>query len=373
MRIAYVYPYLVHWGGVERILIEKMNLLSQGEDDEIFAVTYNQSSHQIPYHLDPKVHFIDLNVRTHVRYNYRGLRRLWEGLKRHRMLHRRLKDCLAEIRPDIIIATTSSELSLLNKLKGNIPLIVESHDGYEHIGHSSTMTWLHRWNVRRRYRQLHKADVIISLTESDAEKWRKHYPQVRVIPNVVHLNPTNQLSDVNQRRVIFVARLAEQKGIPEMMAIWRITHQRHPDWVLDMYGEGDHAYMSKMAPGMRAFPPVANIYSKYLESSVLVLTSRWEPFGLVLPEAMSCGLPVISFEGDGPCSIITDGEDGFIIRNRDIGAFSNRLCQLIEHEELRCKMGKKAIVSAQRYAPERIMPLWHQLFAELLNGQNATT
>lgn len=373
MRIVYVYPYLVHWGGVERILIEKMNLLSESGTDEIFVVTYDQSGQPTPYYLDSKVHIVDLDVRTYVCYRYRGVRRWWEWWKRHRLLRQRLRKSLAELRPDILITTTSGELSLLNQLKGHTPLIVESHDGYEHIGYSSSMTWLHRWNVRRRYRQLHKADVIISLTESDAEKWRKNYPQVRVIPNVVHLNPTNQLSDVSQRRVIFVARLAEQKGIPEMMAIWRITHQRHPDWILDMYGDGDHAYMSKMAPGMRAFPPVADIYSKYLESSVLVLTSRWEPFGLVLPEAMSCGLPVISFEGDGPCSIITDGEDGFIIRNRDIGAFSNRLCQLIEHEELRRKMGQKAIASAQRYAPERIMPLWHQLFAELLNGQNAAT
>ena len=365
MRIVYIYPHLAHWGGVERILIDKMNLLSHCEDYEVFAVTYNQSGHEIPYHLDSKVRFVDLDVRTHARYRYRGLRRLWEGWRRHRWLYQRLKKCLEEIRPDVIVATTSGGLSVINKLKGSVPLVVESHDGYSHIGYSSSMTLLHRWNVRRRYRLLHHADVIISLTESDAEKWRKHYPQVRVIPNVVHLNPTNQLSDVSQRRVIFVARLAEQKGIPELMAVWRITHQRHPDWVLDMYGEGDHTYMSKMAPGMRAFPPVADIYSKYLESSVLVLTSRWEPFGLVLPEAMSCGLPVISFEADGPCSIITDGEDGFIIRNRDIGAFSNRLCQLIENEELRRKMGTKAIQSAQRYAPEHIMPLWYQLFEEL--------
>jgi glycosyltransferase involved in cell wall biosynthesis len=277
-----------------------------------------------------------------------------------------LKSKLNEIQPDIIVTTTSAELSLINKLKGNIPLVVESHEGYSHIGYTSSMTWLHRWNIRRRYRLLHKANVIVSLTESDAQKWRKHYPHVQIIPNVVHLNPTGRLSDLTQKRVIFVARLAEQKGIPELTAIWRITHQRHPDWVLEMYGDGDNAYMNQMAEGMRAFSPVSDIFSKYCESSILILTSRWEPFGLVLPEAMSCGLPVVSFEGDGPNSIITDSVDGFIICKRDIGVFSDRLCQLIEDKELRLRMGQAAIQSAQRYEPERIIPLWKDLFESLL-------
>lgn len=366
MKIVYIYSDFASWGGVGRILIDKMNLLCQEKDYEVYAVTYNQGNHEIPFRMDSRIHFTDLMVRTHLRYQYQGIHRMWEGWKRRRLLYKQLKNKLNDIQPDVIVTTTSSELSLINKLKGHIPLVVESHDGYSHIGYASSMTWLHRWNIRRRYRLLRKADVIVSLTESDAVKWRKHYSRIRVIPNVVHLNPTGSLSDVRKKRVIFVARLADQKGIPELTAIWRITHQRHPDWVLDMYGDGDNAYMSQLAEGMNSFPPVADIFSKYCESSILVLTSRWEPFGLVIPEAMSCGLPVISFEGDGPSSIITDGVDGFIIRNRDIGAFANRLCQLIENEELRRQIGQKAIVSTQRYAPERIMPMWKELFESLL-------
>ena len=99
---------------------------------------------------------------------------------------------------------------------------------------------------------------------------------------------------------------------------------------------------------------------------MLLLTSVYEPFGLVMPEAMSCGLPVVAFDCPyGPADIITDGVDGFLIKNRDVKAFADRVCQLIEDKELRQRMGQTAIQSAQRYAPERIMPLWKELFESL--------
>jgi glycosyltransferase involved in cell wall biosynthesis len=329
-------------------------------------VTYNQGDHPLSFHLDRRVHHSDLQVRTHAKYQYHGLRRLWEGWKRNLQLRRRLSEKLAETAPDVIVATTNGELSLLCRLKGRTPLVVESHGGYDHLIDYPNQSWVHRLDIRRRYRLLKKADAIVTLTESDARKWRTAYSQVHVIPNVVHLSPITQHPSANTRkRVIFVGRLAEQKGIPELMAVWRMTHRRHPDWQLEMYGEGDYDYVRQLAEGLQVFPPVTDIFDKYCGCSMLVLTSRWEPFGLVIVEAMSCGLPVVSFEGDGPGSIITDGVDGYIVGNRDIGVFADRVCQLMEDESLRRRMGEAAIQSAQRYTPDRIMPMWRQLFSML--------
>ena len=277
-----------------------------------------------------------------------------------------MKRQLSVLTPDVIVTTTTGELSLLLKIKGRTPMVVESHGGYEHLIDYERMTWLHRRDIRRRYRLLHRADAIVTLTERDAERWRKHYPHIHVIPNMVHLNPTGRYSSGEQRRIIFAGRLAEQKGIPELMAVWRIVHHRYPDWQLDIYGEGDHDYVRQLANGITLYSPVSDIFSCYGASSMLVLTSRWEPFGLVIPEAMSCGLPVVSFEGDGPNSIIIDGKDGFLIKNRDIGDFAERVCQLIENEELRKSMGQTAILSAQRYSAENIMPMWKELFERLI-------
>ena len=112
--------------------------------------------------------------------------------------------------------------------------------------------------------------------------------------------------------------------------------------------------------------PTSTIFEEYLNGSMLLLTSRYEPFGLVLPEAMSCGLPVVAFDCPyGPVDIISDGIDGFLIKDRSIEEFANKICMLMESEDLRRKLGNAGVLSSQRYQASRIMPLWKNLFEQL--------
>ena len=112
--------------------------------------------------------------------------------------------------------------------------------------------------------------------------------------------------------------------------------------------------------------PTSFIFEEYLKSSLLLMTSRYEPFGLVLPEAMSCGLPVLAFNCPyGPVDIITDSQDGFLIKNRDINAFAEKVCLLIENLELRKTIGRAGVQSSQRFSAEKIMPMWKKLFEQL--------
>ncbi len=365
MKIVYVYTSFASWGGVERIMIDKMNYFARLEDFHVYAITYDQGEHPMPYELDSCVSHVDLEVRTYAKYQYWGLRRIWEGWRRARRLHKRLGIVLSQLSPDIIVTTTSGELSVLMKLKGKTPLIVESHGGYSHLIDYHFMTLIHRWDIRRRYYLIHKADVIVSLTESDAFRWRKTYSQVKVIPNIVHLNPTCNISDVSSKRIIFVGRLAKQKDIPSLLNVWRIIFNRHSDWQLDVYGEGEQTELCRFVDGLVVHHPTPDIFTCYCESSILLLTSYWEPFGLVIPEAMSCGLPVVSFEGDGPCEIISNGVDGYIIKDRNIDEFADKVCELIENFELRQQMGKNAIQKAQRYSADNIIPMWKKLFESL--------
>lgn len=364
MRILYVYPALATQGGVERILIDKMNRLVGQEGYVVHVVTYNQGDHPLAFELDGLVHHVDLQVRTHVQYYYGGIRRIWEGWKRSHWLHSRMKRVMKEIMPDVIVTTTSCELTLLNRLRGKIPMVVESHGGYDHLIDYERMTLAHRWDVRCRYRQLRKVNAIVAITNSDAERWKNRYPNVRVIPNLVHLNPSGNYASCQNKRIIFVGRFAYQKGISDLMAVWQLVHSRYPDWQLHMYGSGDERLMQGQS-GISVHQPSSNIFACYCESSMLVLTSRWEPFGLVIPEAMSCGLPVVSFEGDGPSDIITDGVDGFLIGNRNVRLMADRIGQLIEQGELRRQMGRNAIQKAQHYSAENIMPMWKELFESL--------
>ena len=157
-----------------------------------------------------------------------------------------------------------------------------------------------------------------------------------------------------------------------MIKVWSIVQRHHPDWVLNVYGNGElKPYYEKEVNernlNIVIHPAVEDIFDKFLDSSMLLMTSLYEPFGLVLAEAMSCGLPVIAFDCPyGPSDIIHDGIDGYLIEDRDIESYSKMVCRLIEDEQLRRKMGQAGVVSSQRYNADTIMPQWDSLFKSLV-------
>ena len=194
-----------------------------------------------------------------------------------------------------------------------------------------------------------------------------------MIPNVVHLNESGLYSDCTAKSVIFVGRFSKQKDVGSLLRIWTLVRERYPDWSLHIYaGYGEDqdsvlAEIKQMDAHVQVHEATSHMMEKYRESSILLMTSSYEPFGLVLPEAMSCGLPVVAFDCPyGPADIITDGIDGFLISKRSQEEFANRVCQLIDHLDLRIKMGKSGIESSKKYAERYIMPLWKQLFDRLV-------
>lgn len=372
MRILYVNDAWAIWGGLERVLIEKMNYLSEYKDLDIFTITYNQGDHPFPYPLSSKVIHRDLDIRLYQQYRYHGLKKLYYKYILQKLLIKRLQFGIADIKPDVIVCPRIDLIGYILKAKGNIPLIYESH---------SSRKWISKYegllrNIKRYYYEsmVKKVQMIVALTEGDAAEWRKLSPNICVIPNVVHLNESDTYSDCIAKVAIFVGRFSKQKDVGSLLRIWDVVHQRHPDWSLHIYGshadqeEAILTEVKKRNANITIHEPISDIIEKYKESSILLLTSRYEPFGLVLPEAMSCGVPVVSFDCPyGPADIITDGVDGFLIHHRSIEDFANKVSQLMDREELRQKMGTAGIESSRRYDASRIIPLWKKLFEHLTN------
>ena len=367
MRILYVNDALAIWGGLERILIEKANYLADNYGYDICIVTSEQGNHKVPFKIMPRVKHIDLGINFYKQYRYKGLKRLEICYQLHRKYRSALKFVISDFCPDVIVAMRVDLVKDILKLKGHIPLIVESHacckcSTFEGYGFWRRM--LFSWHVYFAT----KADVVVSLTESDARDWGRIINNVCVIPNVVNLNPLDYYSSHEAKSVIFVGRLSKQKDVMILLKIWDVVSNRHPDWILNIYGEGDEeehvkAIISQMDGRVLLHKPTIDIFEKYVNSSLLLLTSLYEPFGLVIPEAMSCGLPVVAFDCPyGPADIITDGIDGFVVKKRDVSFFSERVCMLLENKKMRIQMGQAAIASSQRYRPNIIMPKWKILF-----------
>ena len=366
MKIVYLYPALAIWGGVERILVDKMNFLVRHYGYEVWMITSDQGQHEVPYDIDKRVHLLDLGIRFHSRYQYHKLLRPWIYGKLSRHYYRKLQRLLTEIAPDVIVCTTVQNVRPLLKIKGHTPLVVESHVNFTHPD-----TWAQQLRTFFNNYWVGRAEAVVTLTNGDAEDWHRVSNHVHVIQNVVNLNETNQYSNCTAQKVLFVGRFEEQKSIGDLFSIWKMVHHRFPDWQLDLYGEGIlWEYFQKEADSLDinivVHRPTSRIMDVYRSSSILVLTSLYEPFGLVVPEAMSCGLPIVSFDcPHGPATILTDREEGFLIPNRNRQLFVERLCLLMSDLDLRQQMGMKAIISSQRFASDKIMPMWKKLFEQL--------
>lgn len=360
MTLLYVTDAFAVWGGVERVLADKVNYLTEQYDYNVCLLTINQGDHPIPFPLFSRVKHIDLDVRMHRQYAYSGIRRLIKRYQFANLLLKRIKDTIQQVNPDVIVCVKPDFVNVLNKVKGNVPLVVESHTlcKAELFEKPGRLRRLLIWRIKN---QIKKADAVVALTEGDANDWQKYNKQVYVIPNVVHLNKIENYSDQTEKSVVFIGRFTKQKDFDCLLRVWSIVYSRHSDWILDIYSDGDI-----VASGIRVFKPIVDIMAQYCNSALLVLTSLFEPFGLVIPEAMSCGLPVVAFDCPyGPADIITDGVDGFLVKNRDVNEFADRVCQLIEDKELRIRMGQAAIKSSQRYRADLIMPKWKELFERI--------
>lgn len=377
MKIVYVYPHFINFGGTERVMIDKMNYFANQEGYEVCAVTHEQDIHPVAYELSSKVKHIDLGLCYGPLFQFHRIKRFYKAWKYDRLLKKRYDNLMDMLRPDIVIASTcfNNLISIIGCCKIPYVRILESHLDKRYMlnndpsNRRNIFRWLHTFYLMKDLtRTVRHYDLLIALHDDDKKDWSK-YVKTIIMPNMVHLNPTGKYSDYTSKRVIYVGRYTEQKGVGDLLKIWKMVCQKHPDWRLDLYGKGiffSQLQQESLSLNIEVHKPCSYIFDKYVESSIFVLCSRFESFGLVMAEAMSCGLPIVAFDcPDGPKRIIEDGKTGFLIPNRDISLFADKVCELIESYDLRKKMGEAAIVSSQRYSFDKIMPLWKELFEKL--------
>lgn len=383
MKIVYVLPQFAVPAGTERIMTDKMNYLAEDDNFEVIMLTNEQGAHPLAFPLSSKVKHIDLSVRYVNLYKENWIVRFFKKFCYNRLYRNRFNSFIDIYRPDIVITSTYCDyiMAAIASSPYSFVRVLESHIDrrYIHINDPSKRKTLKTslmsfFLMRSVSQKAKKFDLLVALNEEDAMDWSK-WIKTSVIQDVVHLNPTGIYSDCSSNRVVFVGRYTEQKGVFDLIKIWQIVNRKYPNWRLDLYGNGNLRDViiekaSSLNINIYVHKPDSFIFDRYIESSVILLTSLYEPFGLVMVEAMSCGVPVVAFDCPfGPNKIITDGVDGFLIKNRDIQLFADKLCELIDSRELRSKMGKAGIKSSQRFSAEVVMPKWKSLFKELIESK----
>lgn len=372
MKLVYIFSSFAAKGGTERIFCDKMNWLAEVAGYEIVFVTYEQGNHPFAYPLSKKIRHVDLNTRFFTTRTMPLLKRIRSKFTMPRLFKHRLRKLLDEIQPDVVVSTTYSLFLLREILSLPYRHIVESHIYYQILLQDkfTHIPWLDRKISRHLLGMLKRCEKIVVLTHKDAACW-KGYDNIEVIPNVL-TNYPETITDVADRpkRIIAVGRLHEQKGFDLLIQSWQLIAARHPDWQLVVYGHGgdlqklqQQLEKAGLTSSMTFAGTTDNIYKEYQNSAFFVMSSRYEGWGLVLVEAMSCGLPCVSFDCPyGPSDIIRDGEDGFLVENGNIQQLADRMEQLIVNQPLRQQMGTEARTNAERFTKDKIMGRWIQLF-----------
>ena len=378
MKIFYIYTALTTKGGADRVITEKANWLSE-HGHNVAIITDTQMGRPPVFPLSSKVRLIDLAIDFSREYGHNFLVRTIIYFKLMHVYRKKLSDLLMSEHPDIVITTLGRDISFLTKIKDGSKKIGEAHTTKYFIRNFHLLekrnllfkflTKYFRWSMDR---QVGRLDALVVLTEEHRNDWVLDIP-VYVIPNSLPFVP-ERASTCTNKNVIMVGRYNNAKGYDYLISAWEKVHSKHPDWILNVYGSGElhnqviqWIHDCQLESTILLHEPTDSIMDKYLESSICVLSSRYEGFSMVMLEGMACGVPFVSFDSPhGPRNVIRNGEDGILVEYLNVQALADGICKLIEDEELRKQYGKSARKNILRFSREKVMCQWEKLFETMM-------
>jgi glycosyltransferase involved in cell wall biosynthesis len=375
MRIMYCIPEFYNSGGMERVLSNKINWFKKNTEYEIIVVTTDQKGNVPFYSLENNYTLIDLEINYSDDIVKNLFLRIPIYLKKRKKHLELLQKIIIEKKPDIIVSMIGPELYFLPYLKLGKSKIIREHHFNKYASLFEEKRKIYKlknlFKIYKEKKLIERYDKFIVLTEEDKKQWQSS--EIQVINNSLSFYP-RVTSNLDNKKVISVGRLVYQKGYDLLIEIWKKVNVKHPDWILEIYSEGPlHKELQSKIEKYELEKNIflkgreKNIQEKYLESSIYVMTSRYEGFGMVLVEAQACGLPIVSFDCPcGPKDIINDGEDGFLCKFGNIDEMANKIVYLIENEEKRKSFGMKARENSLRFSEEVIMRQWKELFESLI-------
>ena len=216
------------------------------------------------------------------------------------------------------------------------------------------------------------AAALVTLTEKDRQQYLRHlscHVPVVAIPNPITI-AHRERARLDARLVLAAGRLVSQKGFDILLEAWAQISPRHPEWRLRIVGSGrDEALLKSQATrlniveGVQFAPNTTDMASEFQSASIFACSSRFEGFPLVIVEARSFGVPVVSFDCNcGPSEILRHGQDGLLVAKEDAKALAAALDRLMSNEKERRNFGQSAIEDT-RLDLGRILPTWQRVLA----------
>ena len=380
-KIVYCTPALYSAGGVERVVSVKASFFAEVYGYDVTIIVTEGQGRECFFPLSDKVRVINLQLGFEDLWCASFLKKVLLYFKKQFRYKQLLTTELMRLRPDITISVLRREINLINSISDGSKKIGELHvnrSNYRNFtGCDSNIVkrQFARFWMNNLIGHLKQLDRMVVLTESAKNDWPE-LSNVTLIPDPLPFK-VDEVSPLTFKRVVCIGRYDFDKGNDLLLSAWARVEKQVPEWILDVYGNGKtETYQQLMVQlgidfsRCHLYGPTTEVKKEYLQSSLFVLPSRYEGFGLVLIEAMACGLPIVSFDCEnGPRNIVRDGQNGFLVQPFDVDAFAERLLTLMRDEELRHKMGAEARQSSRQYQIEDIALRWKSLFEEVMGEQ----
>lgn len=379
MRLLYFIPALFNHGGMERVLTSKVNYLVEKLDYHISIVTTEQMSKKCYFSLSEKINLIHLDLDFNGHFEKALIPKYISHKQKMKLYRKEVQSLVDTLKPDVLISLGGKEIDFLYKLKTDAAIVCEMHFSMNirtqfMLARKRGLFWKVLGNIRTNQLQYatRKIDKLIVLTNQDKKQWDKTNKNVLHIPNPATFE-IRELKNTDNKIAIAVGRLDPQKGYTMLIDTWSIVREKHPDWILNIFGTGDLQEQLENKINALELNGYVNLKGKsdeieneYLKSSFFVMSSIYEGLPMVLLESMSCGLPVVSFDCEwGPRELITNEYNGFLVETADVNQLANKICYLIENPEQRMTMSVNAQKVAKKYDISIIMNKWDELFKEL--------
>ena len=378
LKIAYITPQLYTADGVARVLTMKANYFAEKFSYDITIILTEGKNKPLFYQLSDKIHIVNLDLNFEDLWHQPFLKKVIIYLKKQRKYKQLLTKELMRIKPDITVSLLRREINFINDIKDGSIKIGEMHvlrSHYRNFEKNDTnfikevfsKFWMHRLIGK-----LKRLERMIVLTEKDCTAWTE-LDNVISIPNPLPFMPKD-ISPLTEKRVIAVGRYYQEKGFDLLLESWAKIYKTHPEWRLEIYGDGDKDNYEEIRDtlGIPANCCILNgrtnnIEQEYLNSSIYVCSSRFEGFGMVIIEAMACGLAVVSFDCPwGPSSILAHNEDGILVENGNTEHLADAIASLMDNPYKLKTLAEKAIVNVQRFQMDKIANQWKELFDSLI-------
>lgn len=376
MKLIYCIRATYNPGGMERVLLNKVSYLVRKKGWNVTIVTTDQKGRPPFYPFPEKIRMIDLDINYADDNEKNVLLKIYGYLKRKKKHKRKLTALLEKERADIVVSLYPSEASFIPDIKDGSKKVLELHFckffrlQYRRSG---LLGLIDRLRTKQDEKIARRFDKFVVLTNEDRKYWGA-IPNIEVISNAA-MPMGDNLSDGSVKRVIAVGRLDYQKGFDRLIQAWQIVQEHEPfkDWELDIFGQGEWQEMLQqmidkvgLSHNTHINQPTNAIGKEYANSSLIVMTSNYEGFGMVLVEAMACGVPAIAFDCKcGPKDIIDNGINGLLVKDGDITGLAETMMKLMADKDYRKLLSNNARKVTDIYSEEAVMNKWIKLFTSL--------